>query len=91
MTTPQVLLWCRRLEITTEGDSFSIAFGSVHAAVHFCLELQYRFLDTKWPSKAMKLAGCKPVLSAEGDVIHQVCARMFRGQAFAGRRLRVVV
>lgn len=48
-------------EIITEGDSFSIAFTSVAAAVSFCLDTQYRLLETSWPKRVLRPSACKPV------------------------------
>lgn len=56
----------------TEGDSFSVCFQSVQSAVQFCLEVQYRLLDTPWPPAILKLPACKVVTNAHGDVIHKV-------------------
>ena len=38
-----------------------VAFGSVHQAVLFCLEAQYRLLEAAWPREVLKLANCREV------------------------------
>lgn len=48
-------------EIITEGDSFSIAFTTVAAAVSFCMDTQYRLLETSWPKRVLSLSSCKAV------------------------------
>lgn len=55
----------------TEGDSFHVAFHSVAEAVAFCLDLQYKLLDTPWPRAVLKLPGCQPVINEEGDLLKQ--------------------
>ncbi|KIY96019.1 adenylate cyclase [Monoraphidium neglectum] len=52
-------------EIITEGDSFTIAFTTVHAASSFCLGVQYRLLETSWPRRVLRLRSCRPV--SRGD------------------------
>jgi adenylate cyclase len=56
-------------EIATEGDAFQIAFPTVAQAVHFCLETQYRLLDTKWPRELLRLPQCREERSASGEPI----------------------
>lgn len=56
-------------EINTEGDSFQIAFTNVADAVLFCMDAQYRLLDTDWPKEVLKLAGCREVATPEGELI----------------------
>lgn len=46
-------------EITTEGDSFQVAFTSCHAAMAFCLDIQYRLLEQSWPKQVLALNACK--------------------------------
>ncbi|DBA04265.1 TPA: hypothetical protein N0F65_009500, partial [Lagenidium giganteum] len=38
-------------EITTCGDSFQIAFHTVHDAVEYCLDVQQALLVAKWPKE----------------------------------------
>lgn len=45
------LAYCRGYEITTCGDSFQIAFPSIHDAVHFCLLVQLDLLAAPWPKQ----------------------------------------
>lgn len=49
--------------------SFTAAFTSVAAAVAFCMDVQYRLLDTPWPAACLKLPGCRPVSNTAGDVM----------------------
>eukprot|EP00798_Chlamydomonas_sp_ICE-L_P006610 gene6610-3263_t len=53
------------------ADSFSVSFGSVASAVSFCLDVQYRFLDTRWPKSILKLPYCKQIYNDRGDMIIQ--------------------
>ncbi len=62
----------RRTQIVTEGDSFLVAFHTACEAVAFCLELQYKLLDTPWPKAVLKLPGCQPVYDADGIMVMQV-------------------
>lgn len=55
----------------TEGDSFLIAFHTAAHALAFCLDLQYKLLDTRWPKQVLKLPGCRPVYGVDGQVILQ--------------------
>jgi hypothetical protein len=48
-------------EITTEGDSFQVAFTTCHAAMAFCLDLQYRLLEQPWPKQVLALNACKMI------------------------------
>jgi hypothetical protein len=48
-------------EITTEGDSFQVAFCSCHAAMAFCLDIQYRLLEQTWPKQVLALNACKVI------------------------------
>ena len=64
-------------EIITEGDSFSVAFTSAPAAAAFCLEAQYRLLETSWPGRVLRLKACRPVRGAGGEL------------ALAGPRVRM--
>lgn len=64
-----------------------MAFTSVAPAVAFCMEVQYKLLDTAWPSACLKLAPCKPVHGAQGQLLMAVgervvllASRCFRGQ-----------
>lgn len=65
-------------EIITEGDSFTIAFSSVQAAVQFCLEGQYRLLETSWPKRVLRLHSCKPV---SGKGVEYCVIPIFNAQA----------
>lgn len=42
------------LEVSTEGDSFVVAFRNAAPAVAFSLEVQYRLLGTRWPKEVSK-------------------------------------
>jgi hypothetical protein len=48
-------------EITTEGDSFQVAFTTCHAAMAFCLDIQYRLLEQPWPKQVLALNACKMI------------------------------
>lgn len=48
-------------EINTEGDSFHCAFADVPSAVVFCLEVQQRLLESKWPPSVLRLPACNRV------------------------------
>ena len=48
-------------EITTEGDSFQVAFATCQAAIGFCTHMQYRLLEQSWPKRVLALEGCKAV------------------------------
>lgn len=52
-------------EIITEGDAFQVAFVTVHQAVLFCQETQYRLLESVWPREVLKLPSCNEVLDDE--------------------------
>ena len=55
-------------EINTEGDSFQIAFGSVHAAMAMAMDVQYRLLEANWPENVLAQNACK-VLTGEGVLV----------------------
>ncbi len=46
-----------------------VAFGTVHSAVLFCLEAQYRLLEAAWPKEVLKLANCREVFAADGSLL----------------------
>lgn len=46
-------------EINTEGDSFHIAFKGVVEAVAFCMDVQYRLLETPWTRDVLRLPTCR--------------------------------
>lgn len=48
-------------EISTEGDSFLIAFNTCHAAMSFCLDIQGRLLEQSWDKDVLSLSACKVV------------------------------
>ena len=48
-------------EINTEGDSFQIAFKSVVEAVGFCMDAQYKLLETPWTRDVLRLPTCRCV------------------------------
>lgn len=48
-------------EINTEGDSFHCAFADMPSAVVFCLEVQQRLLESKWPPSVLRLPACNRV------------------------------
>ncbi|EIE20201.1 hypothetical protein COCSUDRAFT_67530 [Coccomyxa subellipsoidea C-169] len=66
-------------EINTEGDSFHVAFKSVVEAIGFCMDAQYKLLETPWTRDVLRLPTCREVVSADGVV------------AFRGPRLRMGV
>ncbi|CAI5732055.1 unnamed protein product [Peronospora destructor] len=39
----------RGYEIVTAGDSFQLAFHTIHEAVEYCLDTQMHLLNAKWP------------------------------------------
>ncbi|CAH0492300.1 unnamed protein product [Peronospora farinosa] len=39
----------RGYEIATAGDSFQLAFHTIHEAVEYCLDAQMHLLNAKWP------------------------------------------
>ncbi|RMX65448.1 hypothetical protein DD238_005353 [Peronospora effusa] len=39
----------RGYEIATAGDSFQLAFHTIHEAVEYCLDVQMHLLNAKWP------------------------------------------
>lgn len=49
-------------EITTVGDAFQLAFHTIEEAVAYCLEVQLRLLNAKWPSE---LEGITPSTKTE--------------------------
>lgn len=48
-------------EISTEGDSFQIAFGSCHAAMAMAMDVQYRLLEANWPRHVLAQNACRAV------------------------------
>ena len=48
-------------EINTEGDSFHCAFADMPSAIVFCLEVQQRLLESKWPPSVLRLPACSRV------------------------------
>ncbi|TYZ61907.1 hypothetical protein PybrP1_006483 [[Pythium] brassicae (nom. inval.)] len=47
---------CRGYEITTCGDSFQLAFHSIHDAVNFCFLVQLDLLAAPWPKQLHNVA-----------------------------------
>ncbi|KAF6259953.1 hypothetical protein COO60DRAFT_1700595 [Scenedesmus sp. NREL 46B-D3] len=64
-------------EIITEGDSFQVAFDTCQAALAFCVDIQYRFLEQTWSKEVLRLNACKVVRGPDGAVL------------FAGPRVRM--
>ena len=77
-----------------------VAFGTVHSAVLFCLEAQYRLLEAAWPKEVLKLANCREVVTASGpaiclrkgrfvaiDAVHLVIVQRSRRNKFAKQQL----
>jgi len=56
-------------EINTEGDAFQVAFTTVHQAVLFSMETQYRLLESAWPRDVLKLPSCREVLAPDGSIL----------------------
>lgn len=44
----------------------AIACHTVPAAAAFCLDVQYRLLETSWPANVLKMRSCRPAHSARG-------------------------
>lgn len=61
-------------EIITEGDSFQVAFATCQAALAFCVDIQYRFLEQTWSKEVLRLNACK-VVRGELAVPCQLCTR----------------
>ncbi|KAF5842410.1 nucleotide cyclase, partial [Dunaliella salina] len=57
------------LEITTEGDSFTLAFPYAPQAVAFCIDIQHRLLETAWPHSCAKLPGFRKHVNSKGETI----------------------
>ena len=62
----QVMRTCVRkyggYEITTQGDSFEIAFTTSLTAIEFCLEVQEQLVNVPWHPKLLGVTGCTDVL-----------------------------
>lgn len=48
----------RGYEVKTEGDAFMVAFQQPVAAASFCLAVQIRLLDIKWPDDLFQFPQC---------------------------------
>ncbi|OWZ01053.1 hypothetical protein PHMEG_00027634, partial [Phytophthora megakarya] len=46
-----LLVQFRGYEITTAGDAFQLAFFSIKDAVEYCIQVQLKLLNAKWPKK----------------------------------------
>lgn len=57
------------IEIMTRGDSFTIVFFSVAAAVKWAVAVQHRLLRTSWPKAVYKLPANAQVLDAAGNLM----------------------
>jgi hypothetical protein len=68
-------------EIITEGDSFQVAFATCQAALAFCVDIQYRFLEQTWSKEVLRLNACK-VVRGEYDAYLRICVYL-RGRASA--------
>lgn len=42
------------MQVTTNGDSFLIAFGSVTDAIAFCLRTQTALMKVAWPEALLR-------------------------------------
>lgn len=62
------------LEVGTEGDSFTVAFTAVAPAVAFCMEVQYKLLDTHWPAACLKMDPCRKVTGPGSHTLFAVSA-----------------
>ena len=56
-------------EVKTEGDAFMIAFADPSNAVHFCLDVQERLVQVKWPRELFDHPASKVEHTAEGDIL----------------------
>lgn len=59
----------RGLEIDTEGDAFRLGFAEVTDAVLFCMDLQERLLQVKWPKLVLKIPAFKAEVDGDGNRI----------------------
>ncbi|GBF94709.1 adenylate cyclase [Raphidocelis subcapitata] len=72
-------------EVTTEGDSFTIAFHDAFDAVSWALAMQQAMLDADWPEALLSHEKARVVLSTAGDSSRP-------GQLlFRGLRVRVAI
>ncbi|RLN59904.1 hypothetical protein BBJ29_001911 [Phytophthora kernoviae] len=45
----------RGYEITTAGDAFQLAFFTIKEAVEYCMQVQFKLLNARWPKKLHNL------------------------------------
>ncbi|KAK9851364.1 hypothetical protein WJX84_006381 [Apatococcus fuscideae] len=66
-------------EVTTEGDSFTLAFHEAIDAIAFSIRLQEELMDVAWPEDLLLSPHACPDTSAKGDKL------------FAGLRVRAAI
>ncbi|KZO95643.1 hypothetical protein CALVIDRAFT_165556 [Calocera viscosa TUFC12733] len=67
----RIMRLCGGYEVKTEGDAFMVAFSSLLAAVHWCLEVQVQLLKENWPKELLDCADGKEVHDASGHLIER--------------------
>jgi adenylate cyclase len=60
---------CGGYEVKTEGDTFTVAFKTVSAALLWCSSVQIFLLDEQWPKEILDLPEGREVCDAKGTVI----------------------
>ena len=65
-------------EVKTEGDAFMVAFASAELAVQWCMEVQMRLLEVKWPEKIYEGEPAKPESDDDGNEIYRGLRGMWR-------------
>ncbi|KIY00693.1 uncharacterized protein Z520_03358 [Fonsecaea multimorphosa CBS 102226] len=56
-------------EVKQNGDGFMIAFATATSAVQFCLDVQEKLLDERWPKAILKLPPGQETKDPEGHVL----------------------
>lgn len=72
-----MLLKYRGYEITTCGDSFHLAFHTIHEAVEYCLDVQLELLVANWPKQLHNaIASTKKQRAGRRLIFHGLRVRM---------------
>lgn len=79
----QAIAECNGYEVKTEGDSFMIAFQGACDAMRFCLLVQDRMLQIKWPTEIVGTSMCQTIMDNTGQVLFhglRVCMGIHTGE-----------
>jgi len=63
-------------EIGTEGDAFQIAFSATIDALGFCISVQKRLIEARWPAQILEHEDAQPLSVGDQEVFNGLRVRM---------------